>query len=42
MDFTTSIEIIKEIVGAIMPFLVVATLTVVAVRIALKGLRGRL
>lgn len=42
MDFSTSIEIIKSIVEAIMPFLIVATLTVVAVRMALKGLRGKL
>lgn len=42
MNFTESVAIMKDVVDAILPFLVVFTVTVVLVKTVLKALKGRL
>ncbi len=42
MDFSLSVEIVAKVVEAILPFLVVITVTIFLLRIFLKSLRGRL
>lgn len=42
MDFTESAKLIASVLKDIMPFLIILTITILLVRLFLKGLRGRL